>query len=269
MATSTPKSGLGSRIHDGLEETGELVAFAARGLRGVPSVARFPSEALRHAAILIRGTSFFLVVMSLFTAFSLSTVGYFFLRGAGASDLLGGFMGIVAPRGAAPVMFGYVFAAKVGCGITAELGSMRIAEEIDALESEGVDPMRYAVASRIVGTLLFIPIAVGLCLGAVNLGAYLDGVFILQALPSGPFLYDLWQLQSLADQNYTFIELGVLGVMIVLVSSFFGYRASGGPAAVGAAVAHSLVVNLVLVHLTLTFFVTLFYGPDVRLPVGG
>jgi phospholipid/cholesterol/gamma-HCH transport system permease protein len=258
-----------SRLRRGLAETGELVEFAAVGLRGVPSVVRFPSEALRQAAILVRGSTVFLFVMSLFTAFSLSTVGYFFLRAGGASDLLGAFMGIAGPRGGAPVMFGYVFAAKVGCGMTAEIGSMRIAEEIDALEAEGVDPMRYVVAARIVGAMLFIPIAAGVCLFASNVGAYADGVLVLQALPGSTFLYDLWHAQSIQDQLFTFIEMAGLGMSVVLVSCFFGYRATGGPAGVGVAVARSLVVNLVLVHLVTTFFVTLFYGPDPRLPFGG
>jgi phospholipid/cholesterol/gamma-HCH transport system permease protein len=268
-ARTAPAQRRSGPVRRGLAETGELVEFAAAGLRGIPAVVRFPSEAFRQAAILVRGSSLFLVVMSLFTAFSLSTVGYFFLRAGGASDLLGAFMGIAGPRGGAPIMFGYVFASKVGCGMTAELGSMRIADEIDALESEGVDPMRYVVASRIVGAMLFIPIAAGLCLFASNVGAYLDGVVVLQALPGSTFLYDLWHAQSIEDQLFTFIEMSALGMGVVLVSCYFGYRASGGPAGVGVAVARSLVVNLVLVHLIATFFVTLFYGPDPRLPFGG
>jgi phospholipid/cholesterol/gamma-HCH transport system permease protein len=252
-----------------LRETGELVSFAGTGLRGVPAVVRFPSEAIRQAAILVRTTSVFLVVMSLFSGFALATAGYFFLRAAGASDLLGGFTAIGAPRAVTPVMFGYVFAAKVGCGIAAEVGSMRIADEIDALESEGVDPMRYVVASRIVGALLFIPIATGMCLLAVSAGMFIDAALVLQALPGATFLYDHWQGQSIQDQLFCFVDCAVLGMVIVMVASFFGYRASGGPPGVGAAVARSLVVNLVLVHVIVTFFVTLFYGADPRLPFGG
>jgi phospholipid/cholesterol/gamma-HCH transport system permease protein len=178
-----------------LEETGELVAFAAAGLRGLPFVGRFPSEVFRQASVLIRRTSVFLFVMSMFCGFAFSTVGYFFLRAAGASDLIGAFTAIGAPRGVAPIMFGYVFAAKVGCGMAAELGSMRIADEIDALESEGVDPMRYVVATRIAGALLFIPIAAGICVLAVTIGMYVDSVLVLQALPGATFLYDHWHGQ--------------------------------------------------------------------------
>lgn len=264
----TPKRGPGP-VRSFLAETGEFFDFAGTALRGLPSVVRFPSEVFRQATVLVRRTTLFLFVMSTFCGFAFSTVGYFFLRAAGASDLLGSFTAIGAPRGVAPIIFGYVFSAKVGCGMAAELGSMRIADEIDALEAEGVDPMRYVVASRIAGALLFIPIAAGVCLLAVTIGMYLDSVPVLQALPGATFLYDHWHGQSLQDQLFCLIDLSVLGTVIVLVSCFFGYRASGGPPGVGAAVSRSLVVNLVLVHLIVTLFVTLFYGPDPRLPFGG
>jgi phospholipid/cholesterol/gamma-HCH transport system permease protein len=258
-----------SALRGFLTQTGEFVEFAALGLRCVPAVVRFPAEAFRQAAILVRGTTLFLVAMSLFAGFAFSAAGYFFLRAAGASDLLGTFTAIGEPRGVAPVMFGYVFAAKVGCGMAAEIGSMRIAGEIDALEAEGVDPMLHAVGYRIVGALLFVPIAAGLCLLTVTAGVYIDSVLVLQALPGSTFLYDHWHGQSLQDQLFSFVALSVAGMTIVLVSCFFGYRARNGPPGVGAAVAGSLVVNLVLVHFVVTFFLTLFYGADPRLPFGG
>jgi phospholipid/cholesterol/gamma-HCH transport system permease protein len=267
--TRSPRPAKTGGLRGFLAQTGELVGFAGTGLRGIPAVVRFPSEAFRQAAILIRTTSVFLIFMSLFSGFALATAGYFFLRAAGASDLLGSFTAIGAPRAVTPIIFGYVFAAKVGCGIAAEVGSMRIADEIDALESEGVDPMRYVVASRVVGAMLFIPIATGMCLLAVSFGMYMDASLVLQALPGATFLFDHWQGQSIQDQLFCLVDCSVLGMVIVLVSSFFGYRATGGPPGVGAAVARSLVLNLVLVHLIVTFFVTLFYGADPRLPFGG
>jgi phospholipid/cholesterol/gamma-HCH transport system permease protein len=269
VAAPAPQPRAPGRIRLFLAETGQLAEFAGRGLKRVPAGVRFPSEAFRHAAILVRGTSLFLILMSLFAGFAFSAAGYFFLRSAGASDLLGSFTAIGEPRGVAPVMFGYVFAAKVGCGMAAELGSMRIAGEIDALVAEGVDPMLYAVASRIVGALLFVPIAAGICLLSVTAGMYLDSARVLQALPSSTFLYDHWHGQSMQDQAFSFITLTVVGMTVVIVSCFFGYRAQQGPAGVGAAVARSLVVNLVLVHFVVSFFLTLFYGADPRLPFGG
>lgn len=252
-----------------LNDTGQLIDFAGGVARGLPAVGRYPSEIFRQAAVLVRRTTVFLIAMALFAGFAFATVGYFFLRAAGAGDLVGALTAIGAPRGVAPVMFGYVFASKVGCGLAAEIGSMRIAAEIDAFEAEGVDPMRYVVGTRVAGALLFAPIAAGVCLLAVTVGMYLDSVVVLQALPGATFLHDHWHGQSIQDQLFCLIDMSVLGMIIVLVASFYGYRASGGPPGVGAAVARSLVVNIVLVHVVVAFFLTLFYGADPRLPFGG
>jgi phospholipid/cholesterol/gamma-HCH transport system permease protein len=258
-----------SPIRAGLRETGDLAGFTAGAVRALPGVPRFASEALRQAAVLVRGSTLFIFVMTAFIGFAQTTFAFFFLRSAGASDFIAFFTGITTPRAAAPIMFGYVFAAKVGCGMVAEIGAARINEEIDALESEAVDPMRYIVGTRLVGALLFIPIAVGVALLAVTVGSYVDGVLVLQALPSETFLANHWAAQTLSDQLIALLSLGTMGIAIVIVACFFGYRASGGPAEVGRAVARSIVVNLVLVHVIASFYLGLFYGQDLKLPIGG
>lgn len=256
-------------VRSGLREAGDLAGFAAGAARALPGTPRFASEALRQAAVLVRGSTLFIFAMTAFIGFAQTTFAFFFLRSAGASDYIAFFTGITTPRAAAPIMFGYVFAAKVGCGMVAEIGAARINEEIDALESEAVDPMRYVVGTRLVGALLFVPIAVGVALVAVTAGSYVDGVWVLQALPGDTFLSNHWAAQTLADQLVALLSLGTTGMAIVLVACFFGYRASGGPAGVGRAVAKSIVVNLVLVHVVTSFYLALFYGQDLQLPIGG
>ncbi|MEA2169087.1 MAG: phospholipid/cholesterol/gamma-HCH transport system permease protein [Solirubrobacteraceae bacterium] len=258
-----------ARIRSGLTEAGDLAAFGARAVRALPGVPRFASEALRHAGVLVRGSTLFIFVMTAFIGFAQTTFAFFFLRSAGASDYLAFFTGITTPRAAAPIMFGYVFAAKVGCAMVAEIGTARINEEIDALETEAIDPMRYIVGTRIVGALLFVPIAVGVALLAVTVGSYVDGVIVLQALPGATFLNNHWAAQTIADQGIALLSLGTMGMAIVIVACFFGYRASGGPAGVGRAVAKSIVVNLVLVHVIASFYLGVFYGQDLKLPIGG
>lgn len=265
----TPLPRAPGRIRGALEATGDLVAFAGSALRELPRSGVYMSEILRQAAILVRGSTLFILVCTSFIGFAVATVGYFFLRAAAAADLIGFFQGITNPRAAAPIMFGYVFSAKVGCGLVAELGVMRTNEEIDALESEGVNPIRYVVATRIAGALLFVPIAVGVALISCFLGGYVNAVLILQALPSDTYLSDLWGAQNLGDQIIAFGSLSSLAFAIVIVSCWFGFRAAGGPVGVGRAVAGSLVVNLVLSHVIPTLWIALFYGADAKLPIGG
>ena len=101
-------------------------------------------------------------VMNAFFGFSIMTFAFFFLRSIGASDFVGAATGVRRPAPvAATLMFGYVFTAKICCGIAAELGAMKINEEIDAFESTGVDPMRYVVGTRILAVMLFVPVGGG------------------------------------------------------------------------------------------------------------
>jgi phospholipid/cholesterol/gamma-HCH transport system permease protein len=257
------------RVRSVLLEAGAMVEFTTSTVRALPGVPRFTAEVFRQAAILVRGSTFVIAAMTLFIGMTQVNFAYFFLRAAGASDFTGLFSGLTTPRAAVPIMFGYVFAAKVGGGLAAEIGAMRISEEIDALEVEGVNPMSYLVGTRLVGALLFTPIAVCVALLAGTAGSYFQAIPVLQGITSGGFLHYHWGVQNLNDQLLSFLNLTTQAVVVVLVSCFYGYRAAGGPASVGSAVARSLLVNIVLVHIIAAFYILVFYGQDPKLPIGG
>jgi phospholipid/cholesterol/gamma-HCH transport system permease protein len=252
-----------------LIETGELMRFAGQTLAGLGRVPRYGSEVLRQAAILVRGSTVIILAMTTFIGMTAVTFAYFFLRSAGASDYTGLFTGIVMPRAAVPIMFGYVFSAKVGCGLVAEIGAMRINDEIDAFEVEGVNPMSYVVGTRMIGALLFIPIAVTVALLGGDLGSLFQAVPVLHATSPGGFLHYHWTAQNLTDNLQAYLNCGSMALFIVLTSCFYGYRASGGPAGVGSACARSLLVNIVMVHVIATFWVFIFFGTNPNLPIGG
>jgi phospholipid/cholesterol/gamma-HCH transport system permease protein len=272
MATVEPAEPIAAEpgpLSSFLASVGDLTAFSAEAIRELPRTGRFVSEILRQTALLVRGSTFFLFLMTSFIGFSLASVGYFFLGSAGAADFVGVFTGLSTPRASTPFMFGYVFAAKVGCGMVAEIGVMRINEEIDGLESVGVNPMRYVVGTRVIAALLFVPIAVGVAIVAVTGGVYVDTVWVLQALPGPKLMADHWGAMNPTDLVGALLTMGTTAIAIVLVSCYFGYRVSGGPAQIGRAVASSLIVNLVLVHVIVTVWISLLYGPDPKLPFGG
>jgi phospholipid/cholesterol/gamma-HCH transport system permease protein len=256
-------------LQAGLIEAGDLVAFGAEAIAALRRVPRYTSEVLRQAAILVRGSTVVIFAMVSFIGMAAVNFAYFFLRSAGASDYTGLFTGIVTPRATVPIMFGYVFSAKVGCGLVAELGAMRINEELDAYEVEGVSPMAYVVGTRLVGALIFIPVAVTAALLGGDLGSLFQAVPVLHATSPGGFLHYHWSAQNLTDNLQAFLNCGSMAVFIVITSCFYGYRAKGGPAGVGAAVARSLLVNIVMVHVIATFWVFMFFGLNPHLPIGG
>ncbi|MEA2346363.1 MAG: phospholipid/cholesterol/gamma-HCH transport system permease protein [Thermoleophilaceae bacterium] len=252
-----------------LAEAGELTAFGGRSLAAIGGTPRYASEVLRQAAMMIRGTWFLMLAMNMFLGMSLVNFGFFFLRSIGASDFLGLTSGYVSIRQLAPTMFGYVFCAKVCCGMAAEIGAMKTNEEIDAYDSTGVDPLRYVVGTRLVAVLLFMPLATGLALIGQIAGAYLDSVIILQGIAPNVLMDVHWGVQTARDQLNTFLTICVLGVMCSLVAMFYGLRATGGPAGVGTASARSIYVNLILVHIIAGLMFVFFYGTDLHLPIGG
>lgn len=256
-------------LRSSMREAGELTIFAGHGLAALRAAPRYTAEILRQAAILVRGSTLIITLMCFVIGFASMNFAFYVLQAAGASDYTGLFSGLSATRVALPIMFGYVFAAKVGCGLVAEIGSMRINEEIDGYEAEAIDPMRYVVATRIAATALFVPIVVWIGLLALQAGQYVNVVFLLDGLSSSGFLDFHWGIQSLQDQAIAMLNVGTTALTIVLVSCFYGYTVSGGPAAVGTAVARSLVVNLVMVHFIAIGYLTVFYGSDPRLPIGG
>jgi phospholipid/cholesterol/gamma-HCH transport system permease protein len=168
------------------------------------------------------------------------------------------------------IMFGYVFSAKVGCGIVAEIGSMRISEELDAFETVGLDPMRFVVATRLVAAWLVVPLLFVISIAAADLGSFLGVTVLVGEVSRGTWEGAHWSLQNPADFLRAFIQTFLTATIVVVVACFYGWNASGGPDGVGAATARSMVVNLVAVHMMFGISSLAFYGvSDPKYPIGG
>jgi phospholipid/cholesterol/gamma-HCH transport system permease protein len=262
--TTTPRERPGT-----MEEIGELTIYAGRTIRSLPGAARYSSEVFRQLSLLIRSTTLLVAAMVMFIAIAATNYGYYFLKSAGASDYIGLINGLAGPRLEAALVFGYAFAAKVGCGIVGEIGSMKVNEELDAYDSEGVTARRFVVATRVLAALLYTPIITPVALLAANLGAYVQTVFVLHAVPAQTFFHFDWANQAVGDQLFTFVMIFFVAMVIVLVSCYYGTTTRGGPAGVGASVARSLVINLVMIHVILGLGDFFVYGTTLGLPIGG
>lgn len=252
-----------------LEEMGELTVFCLNAFRALPGSFRYFSESLRINAIITRRTSILLLVMCAFLGISVSNFGFYFLRSIGASDFVGILPGLTAPRQLAPQMFGYVFAGSVCCAIAAELGSARIQEEIDAYEAQGIDPMQLLVGTRVVASLLFVPIAAALAQLGIIVGGYLLVVVLYQGNNSQQFFDTVFSIFPLYSFFFCAVTIAAVAVQCCLVACFYGMReASGGPASVGRGVARALAVNIVMLHFVFSLMAIIFYGGDLGVPIG-
>jgi phospholipid/cholesterol/gamma-HCH transport system permease protein len=255
-----------------LSVTGEIVRFAGRivgdvyGLR----VFRFFGESLRQAGILIVGST--VVIWSLVFLMGIGVCGIsgaYFTLSTGAPSYSGVFAAWCDLREAVPYAFGYMMAAKVGTGIVAELGAMRISEEIDALEVMGIDSMVFLCATRLLASWIVLPFMYIGGIGVAYLGSYIGVVQQLGFVSSGGYLLVFWQFQNAPDLLFSVIKGMSMATVIVLVACYYGYNASGGPVGVGTATAKSMVLNLVLVTLIGMLGTQVFWGANPRAPIGG
>src|SRR6201991_4664500 len=254
-----------------VESFGDIVRFTLRVFGEVYGgrVFRFFGEALRQAGLLILSSTLVIWGLIFIIGLQCGIEGAYFNRAGGAPAYAGVFAAWCDLRELVPYAFGYMMAAKVGTGIVAELGSMRISDEIDALEVMGIDSMRFLCATKLLAAWMVLPFMYIAAVGAGFLASYLAEVEQIGEVSSGGFFLVFWMFQNPPDLLYSVIKGMVMATAIVLVGCYYGYNASGGPVGVGTATAKSMVLNIVLVHLIGMLGTQVFWGANPRAPIGG
>src|SRR5438270_672709 len=222
------------------------------------------------AIIAIVGSS--IVIWSLVFITGLGPCGIeaaYFNQSVGAPTYSGVFAAWCNLREAVPYAFGYMMSAKVGTGIVAELGAMRISEEIDALEVMGINSVTFLCATRLLAAWIVLPFMYLTAIGVAYLASYIAVVKQIGFVSAGGYLLIFWQFQNVPDLVFSVIKGMTMATAIVLVGCYYGYTASGGPVGVGTATAKSMVLNLVLVTLIGMFGTQVFWGANPRAPIGG
>jgi phospholipid/cholesterol/gamma-HCH transport system permease protein len=254
-----------------LGSLGDIARFGGRTMGYVYSgrVMKYFGEGLRQAGILILGSTIVIWGLMFFLGLTCGIEGAYLLRAQGAPSYAGVFAAWCDLREIAPYAFGYMMSAKVGTGIVAELGAMRISDEIDAMEVMGVNPMIFLCATRLLGgwiTLAFIYLG---GIGVMYLASYIAVVQQIGEVSSGGYFLIFWMFQNPPDLLFSLIKGMVMATVIVLVGCYYGYTAHGGPVGVGTATAKSMVLNVVLVHLIGMMGTLVFWGANPRAPIGG
>ena len=266
-----PTSSLAELLRQGLRSAGLIVKFAGVVVLDTLNgrVLRFSGEALRQAGILIVSSTVVIWGLIFIVGLQCGIEGAYLLQSQGAPQYAGLFSAWCDLRELTPLVFGYMMAAKVGTGIVAELGSMRISEEIDALEVMGISGVTFLCATRLLASWLVLPFVY---LGGVAWGfgaSYLAVVQQVANVSSGGYSLIFWEFQNPGDLLFSIIKAMAMATVVVLVGCYYGYTASGGPVGVGVATAKSMVVNIVSVHILGMLGTQLFWGANPRAPIGG
>jgi phospholipid/cholesterol/gamma-HCH transport system permease protein len=256
---------------DWIASFGDIVKFTARVFREVFGlrVFRFFGEALRQAGILITGSTIVIWSLAFIIGLECGIEGAYLNRSIGAPAYAGVFSAWCDLRELIPYAFGYMMAAKVGTGLVAEIGAMRITDEIDALEVMGISSMTFLCATRLLAALMVLPFMYLAAIGAGFLASYLSVVQQIGEVSSGGYFLIFWMFQNPPDLLYSLIKGMTMAIVIVIVGTYYGYTASGGPVGVGTATAKSMVFNTVAVHIIGMLGTQLFWGTSPNAPIGG
>jgi phospholipid/cholesterol/gamma-HCH transport system permease protein len=278
MDRANPVSRVSNSTVSVLAQFGDFLTFAIVTFASIPqTIRKYHREILYHlkdiawgsgAIVVGGGTIGIMVLLAISAGTSLGIEGFNGLEVVGLAPLTGFISASANTRELAPLVAALALASQVGCRFTAQIGSMKIHEEIDALEVMAVHPMRYLVTARLLGVgIAVIPLyMIGL------LGSYLASkaaVVILFGQSPGQYDHYFNIFIRGHDVFLSVVKMVVFSIMIVLIHCWYGMRVKGGPQSVGEATGRAIRASIV-VNVVLDMILTLvFWGSDSGFRVSG
>ncbi len=240
------------------EEVGKATLLALQAvyflLRKPPKVRHFVSQFIYIAA----ETSLVVVVTSLFTGGVIALQTYSTFHRFNAEYLIGAVVALSMGRELGPVLTSLMVVARVGSAMTASIGTMRITQQIDALEVMAVNPVRYLVTPRLFATTVGVPLLTVLSNVSGILGGWLVATKLFRV---NEYLY--WQKMIDLTEFYDIVgglyKAFVFGFIIATVSCYFGYYTSGGTEGVGRATTNSVVTSSMLILISDYFLTAIIF----------
>ncbi|SBT44854.1 MlaE family ABC transporter permease [Micromonospora narathiwatensis] len=261
-----------------LDDLGGQLAFHLRALAWTPrALRRYQREVIRLLAEVSFGTGALAVLggtvgvicfLTFFTGTEVGLQGYQALDQIGSSAFTGFVSAYFNTREISPLVAALALSATVGCGFTAQLGAMRISEEVDALEVMGVPSLPFLVTTRMIaGFVAVVPLyVIGLLSSYLATRAIAVGYFGQSA---GTYDYYFHLFLPPGDVLWSFGKVLVFSVIVVLVHCWYGYTAQGGPAGVGVAVGRAVRTAIVAVNVVDFFLSLAIWGATTTVRIAG
>lgn len=261
-----------------MDKLGEQALFFARALGTMPrAVMHYPKETVRLIAEISMGTGALAVIggtvvivgfLTLFTGGIIAVQGFSSLGNIGVEALTGFFAAFINVRIAAPTIAGIGLAATIGAGSTAQLGAMRVSEEIDALETMAIPSIPYLVSTRVMAGMISIIPLYSLAVIASFIASRFATV-VLYGQSAGVYDHYFSTFLIPTDILWSFVQAIVMAVAVMLIHTYYGFNASGGPVGVGVAVGNAVRASLIAV-VTVTLLISLaVYGTSGNFNLSG
>ena len=243
------------RIRAVLEDFGNQVLFAGEAIAWALRPPFRPELLLQQAAAIGVGSTFIVAVTGLFAGMVLALQGNYAMRQFGAEGYVGGFVAISLVRELGPVFTALMVTGRSGSAITTEMGTMRVTEQIDAMESMAVNPIHYLVVPRVLAATIMMPLLAVVFSATGYLGGYLIGTYV-PFIPPGPFLDHTRSMVEVKDLTHGLTKALLFGAVVSLIATYRGFSATGGSRGVGEATTRAVVwssVSILVVDYLLTF----------------
>jgi phospholipid/cholesterol/gamma-HCH transport system permease protein len=234
------------RFLAGLEDLGRMVQFAAETFAWAIRPPFRLELVLAQMAFIGAGSVFIVGVTGVFTGMVLALQGNYAMRQFAAEGFVGGSVALALARELSPVLTALMVTGRAGSAIATELGTMRVTEQIDAMESMAVNPIQFLVVPRVLAALFMFPALTMLFNGLGFVGAYGMGVYVAN-IPVGPFLLHTKEFLVPDDILHGLLKAVVFGLVVSVVTTWRGYSAFGGAKGVGEGTTRAVVTSSIAI----------------------
>lgn len=203
--------------------------------------------------------SIFVVVLTgTFTGMVMTLQTYHGFRLFGAETMVGGTVALAMTRELGPVLTSLMVTARAGSSMAAELGTMRVTEQIDALYVMAANPIKYLIVPRVIAALLMVPLLTVVANFVGITGSYFVGVELL-AINPGDFVNNIYKLLELNDIYNGLVKAAFFGFVLSLVGCYKGFNASGGAEGVGRATTEAVVIASITILISDYFLTAIMF----------
>jgi phospholipid/cholesterol/gamma-HCH transport system permease protein len=244
---------------DGLGEVGAVSRYLFQAVReGIRPPYRM-RDVFRQMEVLGVNSMPVVLITAVFTGMVLALQTHTGFKRFNAESLVGTVVALSMTRELGPVLTGLITAGRAGASIAAELGTMRVTEQIDALATMGVSPVKYLMVPRIIAGLVMLPVLTTFSDVVGIAGGYFVGVEILGANPT-VYIKRTFDYLDMEDVLGGLMKAAAFGVLIALISSYKGFVAEGGAEGVGRATTGAVVLSSMAVLISNYFLTSLITG---------
>jgi len=250
---------VGSSILALLRSIGALSMFVAKAVSSALSPPWYPQLLLRQFIDIGYYSLPVVGMTAIFTGMVLALQSYTGFARFNAESAIAGVVVLSITRELAPVLAGLMVAGRIGASIAAEIGTMRVTEQIDALTTLSVNPYKYLIAPRIIAGTVMLPVLVLIADVIGVYGGYIVSIYSL-GFSEGSYLHQTWHILETMDVVSGLVKAGVFGFIVTMMGCYHGFNSGRGAQGVGAATTYAVVSASILILISNFLITRVFFS---------